>query len=251
MALLLRRKKKPAPEEPESEPDEARMTIIEHLQDLRRALLIAVIAWAIAAVVMWFFSDQILTFIQHRAALKQIIFLTPTGGFTIRLKIAIYAGTLVACPIIFWQLWWFISPGLHVNEKRVVLPLVIATSFFFLVGVGFAFWAMPLFFKVLLSFSPPGFHYLPNASDLLSFMLAICIAFGVVFELPVVLWTLGMMGIVSSSWLWKQRLYWVIGLGVIANVMTPGFDPFTPLIVFIPLLFLFFGTILLLKFSGK
>ncbi|HEX4212913.1 MAG TPA: twin-arginine translocase subunit TatC [Candidatus Dormibacteraeota bacterium] len=227
------------------------MTIMEHLQDLRRALIISALAWVVAAAVMWFFSNDILSFMQHRAALKHLVYLTPTGGFTIRFQVALYAGTLVACPIIFWQLWWFVAPGLHVREKRVILPLVFATTFFFLVGVGFAFWAMPLFFHVLKSFSPPGFEYIANATDLLSFMLAICIAFGIVFELPVVLWTLGMLGIISSAWLWKQRLYWVIGLGVIANLMTPGFDPFTPLIVFIPLVFLFFGTLLLLKISGK
>jgi sec-independent protein translocase protein TatC len=94
-------------------------------------------------------------------------------------------------------------------------------------------------------------QFLPNASDFLSFLLGLCIAFGLVFELPVVLWTLGMLGIISSGWLWSNRLYWVLGLGLLANIMTPGGDPLTPLVVFVPLIFFYGGSMLLLKISGR
>ncbi|MGH7921844.1 MAG: twin-arginine translocase subunit TatC, partial [Candidatus Dormibacteraceae bacterium] len=94
-------------------------------------------------------------------------------------------------------------------------------------------------------------QYLPNGSDFLSFLLAISIAFGIVFELPVVLWTLGMMRIISSRWLWQKRLWWIVGLGLVANVMTPGVDPITPLIVFVPLIVFYLGSIVVLKLSGR
>jgi sec-independent protein translocase protein TatC len=247
MGLLTR-----GPQRSQGSVDDARMTVVEHLEDLRRALIIAVVAWLICSVVSWFFTVDILQFIKHRANLHNLIYLNPTGGFMIRFKIAIYTGTLLASPIIFWQAWWFVGPGLHAHEKRVVLPLIFATTAFFLMGVALCFYALPLIIHVLTGFAPPDvMQFLPNASDFLSFLLGLCIAFGLVFELPVVLWTLGMLGIISSGWLWSNRLYWVLGLGLLANIMTPGGDPLTPLVVFVPLIFFYGGSMLLLKISGR
>jgi sec-independent protein translocase protein TatC len=232
----------------------ATMSIIEHLEDLRRALIIASIAWVACVAVSWFFTDHILGFIKDRAGLHHgLVYLQPTGAFMVRFEIALFAGTVVAAPIIFWQLWWFVSPGLHTNEKRVVLPLIGATTFFFGLGVALCFYALPLVVSVLSGFAPDGvLQFLPSADEFLGFLLGLCIAFGLVFELPVVLWILGLLGIVSSGWLWKNRLYWVAGLGLLANFMTPGGDPLvTPLVVYIPLMLFYGGTMLLLKITGR
>lgn len=233
--------------------DGAGMTIVEHLEDLRRALIIATAAWLVCSVVAWFFAVDVLEFIKQRANLPHFVFLNPTDGFTIRFQLAIYVGTLPASPIVFWQAWWFVSPGLHTNEKRIVLPLIVATTVFFLVGVAFCFYTLPLIVHMLTGFfTPDVMQYLPSAADFLGFLLGLCIAFGLVFELPVVLWTLGMMGIISSAWLWQNRLYWVAGLGLVANFMTPGGDPLmTPLVVFLPLLVFYGGSMLLLRISGR
>lgn len=244
MALLTRGR-------PPRTVDDTRMSVIEHLEALRRALIIALVAWALATVLAWFFSSQAFDWLVHRANIGQAVCLTPTCGFMLRLKVALYLGIVISAPVIFWQLWWFVSPGLHPHERRLVLPLVVATSAFFLMGVGFALFALPLMMRVLLGFLPSAVGYLPNADDLLGFVLAIVLAFGIVFELPVVLWTLGMLRIISSRWLYRHRAYWVIALGLLANVMTPGADPFTPLIVFIPLYIFWEGTALLLKLSGR
>lgn len=227
------------------------MSVIEHLEALRRALIIAIAAWSVCTVAAWFFSNDVLVFIVHRANLKEVVFLSPTGAFMIRLKVALYVGIVVAAPIIFWQLWWFISPGLYKHEKRVFLPLVVATTFFFLTGVAFALFSLPLIMHVLTGFAPPDFRFLPAGDDLLSFVLALVLAFGLVFELPVVLWTLGMLRIISSSWLYKHHAYWIVGLGLLANLMTPGADPLTPLIAWIPLVLFWEGTALLLKLTGR
>ena len=144
------------------------------------------------------------------------------------------------------------SPGLHMHEKRVVLPMIIATSFFFVLGVGFCFYSLPLILHVLNGFAPTGvLNYLPIGDEFIGFLLGLCIAFGVVFELPVILWTLGMLRIISSRWLWKNRLYWILGLGLLSNLMTPGADPLTPLIVFVPLVTFWGGVTLLLRFTGR
>jgi sec-independent protein translocase protein TatC len=230
--------------------DDSRMSVVEHLEALRRALIIACIAWAIASVVSFVFWQRVFEFLLHRAGLTHAIFLGPTGGFILGLKIALYLGIVVASPVIFQQAWWFVSPGLHQHERRVVLPLVIATTIFFFMGVAFALFSLPLFIKVLTGFAPPELQFLPTGDALLNFVLIISIAFGIVFELPVVLWTLGMLRIVNSRWLYRRRAYFVIGLGVLANLMTPGADPITPLIVFIPLYFFWEATTLLLKLTG-
>jgi sec-independent protein translocase protein TatC len=228
------------------------MSVIEHLEALRRALIVSSIGWLIATAIAYVFHNQVFTFLIDRAHLQHApTLLEPTAGVFIGVKIAFYLGLVLASPIIFWQMWWFVSPGLHAHEKRLVIPLIAATTFFFLVGVAFAIYALPLFMSILNAFNPPGTTALWTADSIIGFVLAIVLAFGVVFELPVVLYTLGMLRIISSRWLYQHRLYWVIALGLIANVMTPGVDPFTPLLVFIPLYVFWEGTALLLKLSGR
>jgi len=244
MALLSRRRAPRAV-------DDTRMSVIEHLEALRRALIISVVALVAATVGCWFFSNPALNWLLPHANILHAVVLTPTGGFMIRLKVAVYMGLVVASPIVFWQVWWFVSPGLHAHEKRLILPLIAATSFFFLLGVGFALFALPLIMRVLQGFLPTDISYLADADNFLSFVLGIIIAFGVVFELPVVLYTLGMLRIISTRWLYGHRAYWIVGLGLVANLMTPGADPLTPLIVFIPLYLFWEATALILKLSGR
>jgi sec-independent protein translocase protein TatC len=229
------------------------MSIVEHLEDMRRALIISVAGWLLATVVAFFFWQRILEWLIFRAGLQKtgLFFFAPTGAFMLGLKIAFVVGLVGAAPIIFWQIWWFISPGLHEHEKKLVLPLVGATTFFFLVGVGFAMFALPLIMKVLTGFAPPDVHFLPDGEKLLGFIFLITIAFGIVFELPVVLYTLGMLRIISSRWLYRHRFYWMVGLGLLANFMTPGADPLTPLLVLVPLLIFWEATALLLKLTGR
>lgn len=249
MALLTRGPRK-SPKQPESVED-SRMSVIEHLEALRRALIVSLVGLAAMTLIAWFFSNTVFTFLQQRGNLHNVIYLEPTGGFFIRFKIALYLGGVLASPVIFWQMWWFVSPGLYSHEKKAVLPLVGATTFFFLLGIGFALYALPFILRVLGGFAPPGVVFTPTADAVLSFVLAIVLGFGVVFELPVILWVLGTLRIISSRWLYHNRAYWIIGLGLLANVLTPGADPLTPLIMFVPLYIFFEGTALLLKLSGK
>jgi len=131
------------------------------------------------------------------------------------------------------------------------LTRFVATVFFFGVGVAVAMYALPIYVKVLNSFSPPDTSYLPDVSQFVSFVLVMVIGFGIVFELPVVLFVLGMLRIIKSRWLYKNRPYWFLALGITANFLTPGADPVTPLIMFIPLYFFYEGTALLLKILGR
>src|SRR5216684_983 len=172
--------------------EEQRMTIIEHLEALRRALIVALSAWAIATVVAFFISGRVIGWLIDRAGIGHAIYLQPAGGVLLELKVALYIGVIIAAPVVIQQVWWLVS-----------------------------------------------------------FVLLMVIGFGCVFELPVVLFVLGMLRIISSKWLHKNRVFWFLGLGILANFLTPGTDPVTPLIMFIPLYVFYEATALVLKLAGR
>ena len=227
------------------------MSVIEHLEALRRMLIISLIAWGIATIAAIFISGHVITFLIQRAGIGHAIYLQPGGGVILQLKVALYIGLVIAAPVVIQQVWWFVSPGLHAHERRFVLPLVVATIVFFAIGVAVAMFALPLYIRVLNSLAPTDVTYLPDIGELVGFVLVMVIGFGLVFELPVVLFVLGMLRIVSSRWLYKRRPYWFLALGVLANFLTPGVDPLTPMIMFIPLYIFFEATALLLKLLGR
>jgi len=227
------------------------MSVIEHLEALRRMLIISLIAWGIATIAAIFISGHVITFLIQRAGIGHAIYLQPGGGVILQLKVALYICLVIAAPVVIQQVWWFVSPGLHAHERRFVLPLVVATIVFFAIGVGVAMFALPLYIRVLNSLAPTDVTYLPDIGELVGFVLVMVIGFGLVFELPVVLFVLGMLRIVSSRWLYKRRPYWFLALGVLANFLTPGVDPLTPMIMFIPLYIFFEATALLLKLLGR
>lgn len=227
------------------------MSVIEHLEALRRALIISLAAWAITTVGSFFISGQVIGLLVKRAGIGHAYYFGPTGGVILQLQVALYIGLVIAAPVVIQQIWWFVSPGLHVHERRFILPLIVATIVFFAIGVGVAIYALPLYIHVLNSLAPPNTSYFADISELVGFLLIMIIGFGIVFELPVVLFMLGMIGIVKTKWLYKNRVWWFLGLGLIANFLTPGVDPFTPLIMFIPLYVFFEGTALLLKLMKR
>jgi sec-independent protein translocase protein TatC len=227
------------------------MSVIEHLEALRRVLIISLIAWAATTVAAFFISPRVIDFLIKRSGIGHAVYLQLAGGVLLEVKVALYIGLVLAAPVVIQQVWWFVSPGLHAHERRFILPLIASTIFFFGVGVAVAMYALPIYVRVLNSFSPPDTSYLPDISQFVSFVLVMVIGFGIVFELPVVLFVLGMLRIIKSRWLYKNRPYWFLALGITANFLTPGADPVTPLIMFIPLYFFYEGTALLLKLLGR
>jgi sec-independent protein translocase protein TatC len=242
--VLIRGRRKPATV------DDSRMSLIEHLEALRRVLIISFLAWAAATVLSFFFWHPVFDFLLRQAHIPKAYFTAPTGAFILGLKIALYMGIVIVSPVLIQQIWWFVSPGLHKHERRLVGPLILATMVFFAIGIGFALFSLPLIIRVLNGFAPPDVTYFPIADELLGFVLALIIGFGLVFELPVIVYVLGILGIINTRWLYRNRAYWYIGLGVVANLLTPGADPLTPLIMFVPLIIFWEGTALLLKITG-
>ena len=235
--------------------DERRMTIVEHLEELRRVLIVCVIAWFVATTVAFIFHGALFAFLLHplRSVLGRTnhltstaIFTSPTEGLTIPLKISAIAGTVGALPVILWQLWTFVAPGLRPPERKFVGPFIASSVILFAAGAAFAYFVMPIGLNFLATFLGSDAVYLPDINAYLSFLLLLIVAFGVTFELPVVIVLLGLLGIVSSRTLRaRRRVIWVVII-IAALVVTPGADPYTPTALFIPLIALFEASVLVL-----
>jgi sec-independent protein translocase protein TatC len=231
--------------------EDSQMTVLSHLSALRRTLIVSILAWSAATALAFLVWGRVLQLLIHQGGIGAVYYTTPAGAFTLALKISLYLGFVIASPVIIQQIWWFVSPGLHRHERRLIVPLIGATFFFFAVGIAFAMLMLPIFLRILSGFAPSNLHFLPFVDDYISFVLVLILGFGIVFELPVVLYALGRIGIISSRWLYTHRLYWIVGLGILSALGTPGADPITPFFMFIPLYIFFEGTALLLKLTGR
>jgi sec-independent protein translocase protein TatC len=229
--------------------DERRMTIVEHLEELRRVLIICSIAWVVTTVVAFVFHGAIIEFLLHPLTTvlsKTNNHITSTAVFTIPIKISAIVGLVGALPIVLWQVWGFVSPGLRPVEKRFVGPFMASALLLFAAGTAFAYFVMPIGLNFLATFLGSSAVYLPDINSYLSFLLLLIVAFGVTFELPVVIILLGLLGIVSSRLLRRKRKGIWVGIIIGALVVTPGADPYTPTALFVPLIVFFEVSILIL-----
>jgi sec-independent protein translocase protein TatC len=232
--------------------DERRMTVIEHLEELRRVLIISLLAWAVATVVGFIISGFVLEIIlgpvKHVLGPgKPLYFTAPIDKFFLYFKIGIFTGFILASPIILWQAWTFVAPGLHRNERRFALGFVGSAVGLFAMGIGFAFFAMPIALRFLISFGTSDIQYLAVASSYINFVLFLIVIFGITFELPLAMTMLGLAGIVTPRFLSRNRFKFWLGIFTGANMVTPGVDPFTPSLLTAPLIILFEASILVIR----
>jgi sec-independent protein translocase protein TatC len=232
--------------------DERRMTVIGHLEELRRVLIISLIAWGAATVIGFIISGYVLEIVlgpvKHvLGAGKPIYFTAPIDKVFLYFKIGIFTGFILASPVIIWQAWTFIAPGLHRNERRFALGFVGSAVGLFALGIGFAFFAMPIALRFLVGFGTSDVVYLPIASNYINFVLLLIAIFGVTFELPLAMTMLGLAGIVSAKFLSRNRFKFWIGIFAGANMVTPGIDPLTPTLLTAPLIILFEISIIVIR----
>jgi sec-independent protein translocase protein TatC len=236
--------------------DERRMTIVEHLEELRRVLIICSIAWVVTTVAAFIFHAAIVEFLlrplttvlgkTNNHITSTAIFTSPTEGLTIPIKISMIVGLVGALPIVLWQVWGFVSPGLRPVERKFVGPFIASALLLFAGGAAFAYFVMPIGLNFLATFLGNSAVYLPDINSYLSFLILLIVAFGVTFELPVVIVLLGILGIVSSRMLRRKRKVIWVGIIIGAMLVTPGADPYTPTALFIPLIAFFEASILIL-----
>ncbi len=221
------------------------MTIVEHLAELRSRVIISAIAVAAGAVVAFAFYEPILDLLSgpycdirppDECAFLQT---DPLEGFSVRITVATYTGIAFAMPILLYQLWSFITPGLHPREKRYALPFVIAAVSLFMLGAILAFWTVPRALEFLVDIAGDNFEQVFTGSAYLSFLVKMMVGFGIGFEFPIVLVFLQLAGLVSPQQLAGMRRYALVGIVVLVAVITPSGDPISLAILSVPM-YLFF-----------
>jgi len=237
------------------------MTVVEHIDEFRRRLLISIVAFGIGLIVSYIFYRDILQILQHPldeanrlgdVEVKDIFVPGVTGPFILRLRVSAFAGLLFSLPVLLFQLWRFITPGLHHNEKRYAIPFVTSSIGLFAFGAWFAFLILPTGVRFLLSFVEPGLQQpFITFQDYLSFIIFMILAFGITFEFPIVLVFLAMAGILSSRKLRSWRRFALLGVFIVAAVATPSQDPFSQLAMAAPLYVLYEISILVIRFVLK
>lgn len=241
--------------------DETQAPLLDHLIELRTRLLRCVIALAIAFAVCLYFADDIFGFLVRPLTLAfpegqgKLIYTQLYEAFFVELKVALFAAFFVSFPVIANQLWAFVAPGLYAREKRAFLPFLIATPILFLSGAALAYYVvMPTAFRWFLGFEGTvgglDIEALPGTGNYLSLVMQFILAFGISFLLPVLLLLLNRAGIVTRAQLVAARRYVIVVVVAVAAIVTPP-DPGSQLILAVPLLLLFEGSLLLMRFSER
>jgi sec-independent protein translocase protein TatC len=229
--------------------DQTTMTLVEHLEELRRRLIVIVLCVLGAAVLGFFLSRTVLALLRDRlpAESRELIFLAPADALTAQLKIAGFLGIALAMPVILYQLWRFVAPGLTQGERRYVWPVIGAALLLFASGVLIGYLVIPYTLRFLLDFSEG--LATPNLTidGYVGFVTTMMLAFGLVLEFPIVLIGLSRVGILNYRRIASRRRWALLGIVLFAIVLTPGGDPISPLILSGVMFVLFEGSLLIIR----
>lgn len=235
-------------------PDE--MTFLEHLEDLRKRIFYSVIAVVVAVIPAWIFSKKLFEILSQPVTRflpegEKLAFTTLTAPFMLYIKVSFLAAIFFTSPFIFLQLWYFVAPGLYQKEKKYVIPFVVFTSFFFILGAVFGYfivfpWACRFFLIMGQDFQP-----VITVDTYFSLALRVLLGIALVFELPTLVFFLSRMGLVTPRWMVKNFKYAVLLAFIIAAVITPTPDMITQSIVAVPMLALYGLSILVALIFGK
>jgi sec-independent protein translocase protein TatC len=249
-----------------SRPDPAEgMTLVEHLQELRYRLIVSLGAIAAGAVVGWFLFEPVLDllldpycdyFEQVPRELRAtrgcaLFFFGVLESVVAKLKLVGFLGLFIALPVVLFQLWRFIVPGLTQRERRLSVPFVLSSVLLFALGAAFAYWTLPKALGFLLGFAGDQFAPLLTADKFLSFVMLVALSFGLAFEFPIVLIFLQLAGVVSSRTLRSWRRGAILFIAVFAAVITPSSDPYTMLAMTIPMVLFYEGAIIVGRLMKK
>lgn len=241
-----------------NEEDSSSMSILEHLEELRNRLIKIFIAAALGFSVCYWMSKWLFDLLMKplvevlNVEGGKLIFTGLTEGFFTYLKVGIIAGLFLASPYIIYQLWAFVAPGLFKRERRLLIPVSIISSIFFVGGAGFGYFVVfPFGFKFLISnFTSEHIQAMPSIKEYLSLATKMLIAFGIIFELPLVIFILSRIGIVNHKMLRKYQKYAILGTFVVGAMLTPP-DVITQAMMAGPLILLYEISIWVSYFFGK
>jgi sec-independent protein translocase protein TatC len=249
----------PEAQNPEAELEGGRMPFLQHLGELRDRVRNAAIAFTVAFAVCWGFADRIFAWLReplfkiwamHTGAnLKpgdldwgkpQLIATGVTQPFWVNMSVALWAGIFVASPVIFYQLWRFIAPGLYRRERKLAISFAVLSALFFVCGALFCFYfALPALNKYMLGYNSPDLKLMPNIQDYLDLTRDSMLAFGAIFEMPLLIYFLAMVGMVTHRSLWKFSRWFVVLAFIIGAILTPGPDVVSQFLMATPMIALY------------
>lgn len=231
------------------------MSLVEHLTELRRRLIISAVALVLGGIVAFVLYNRILDFLigpyTEVTGKDRLVFTDPLEGFATRLKISAYGGLFLASPVVLWQLWRFITPGLHKKEKRYAIPFICASIFLFLCGVAMAFVTFEPALRFLVGVGGDNLETFFTASKYLSLITLMIIAFGIAFEFPILLVFLQLAGVLPSVRLRKWRRPAIVVIVSTAALITPSQDPYSLFFMAGPMYLFYEGAILVGRLLKK
>jgi sec-independent protein translocase protein TatC len=244
-------------DEDETEPAHGRMTLIEHLTELRRRIIICAIAIVVGAIIGFVIYSRILHVLQHpyaqvtkgRAGCPpggcRLVATDPLAPFLVRLKVSTYTGFVIALPVVLWQLWRFITPGLNPKEKKYAIPFIGSSVVLFLMGGAVAWLTFPKALGFLVGIGGGDISTFFTADKYLTFVCLMILAFGLSFEFPVVLVFLMLARVLKTSTLRKYRRHAIVGIVAFAAVITPSQDPYSLFFMAAPMVLFYEGSIVI------
>jgi sec-independent protein translocase protein TatC len=242
--------------EPEAE---VRLTFMEHLRELRTRIIRMLLGIAVGMVAVGWFVPQIVDGLMApvRGALpvgnQKLIFTNAIEPMMQYMKVAIYGGIFVAAPWVLWQVWLFIAPGLYKKEKRVVLPFLFWGTLLFYAGAAFCYWlVLPAAFPAMLGFAnSQTLQPMLSLEEQIGLVMALMLGFGLVFEVPVIIAFLSMIGLVDYKFLAKYRRHAIVANVLLAAIITPTGDPFNLALMAVPMILFYEVGIILARVLGK
>ena len=228
--------------------DSKKMTLIDHLEELRWTFIRCFLAIAVCAIPSGIFWRRIFElFAVYPLRLSEpipIIYTAPADGVMLSIKIALTGGFILAIPYIFWQVWRFVAPGLYKRERKVILSIVVASTVCFISGFALCYYLLPLVMKFLTGFADGLIEPYFRIDEYLDFLIKMSIAFGISFELPVVAFVLTRLGVIDHRTLIRHFRYIIVGIFILAALLTPP-DILSQVLLALPLLVLYTFSILI------
>ncbi len=241
----------------ESEAGGAKMTFLEHLDELRKRLVVSVAAIGVGCIIAFTFVDKIYSFVMDPLARllpkgSTFVFTEPTEAFILYVKMALLAGVVMAMPVILWQLWLFVAPGLYAKEKKLALPFVILATVGFIGGAAFTHYLLfPWMWIFFASFATDKLTFLPRIEPVFSLYVKMILGMGLVFQMPAIVYSLARIGLVTARFLIKSFKYAILVIFILAAVITPSGDMLTQTLFALPMIGLYLISILIAWMFGK